>query len=76
MSTCHLRLFPNAVEEAPLTSEGEATVSIRLRELLPVLRQALKANYAWLRDFQDDEIRVTQDFFDVIRAFQGLRPSA
>ena len=76
MATCHLRLFPNAAEEAPLTSEGEATVSVRLGEILPVLRQALKANYVWLRDFEDDEIRLTQDFYDVIRAFQGLRPSA
>jgi hypothetical protein len=51
-------------------------VSIRLGDLLPVLRQALRANYVWLRDFQDDEVRVTQDFYDVIRAFEGLRPSA
>ncbi len=76
MSTCHLRLFPHAAEEAPATSEQGATVSVRLGDLLPVLRQAIRANYVWLRDFQDDEIRVTQDFYDVIRAFQGLRPSA
>jgi hypothetical protein len=76
MATCHLRLFPNTVEDAAPTSDQEATVSVRLRDLLPVLRQALRSNYVWLRDFQDDEIRVTQDFYDVIRTFEGLRPSA
>ena len=76
MATCNLRLFPRTEEEAPKTVEQEATVSVRLGDLYPVLRQALRANYAWLRDFKDDEIRVTQDFYDVVRAFAGLRPSA
>ena len=76
MATCNLRLFPRTEEEAPKTLEQEATVSVRLGDLYPVLRQALRANYAWLRDFKDDEIRVTQDFYDVVRAFAGLRPSA
>ena len=76
MATCHLRLFPGTAEEAAPTSDQEATVPVRLRDLLPVLRQAMRANYVWLRDFQDDEIRVSQDFYDVIRTFQDLRPSA
>jgi hypothetical protein len=76
MATCHLRLFPEMAEDASITTEGDATVPVRLGDLLPVLRQALRSNYVWLRDFQDDEVRVTQDFYDVIRAFQNLRPSA
>lgn len=76
MATCNLRLFPQSEEETTERYEQEATVSVRLGDLYPILRQALRANYAWLRDFQDDEIRVTSDFYDVIRAFSGLRPSA
>lgn len=76
MATCNLRLFPRGEEETCPTDEQEATVAVRLGDLYPVLRQALKANYAWLKDFQDDEIRVTPDFYDVIRAFSRLRPSA
>jgi hypothetical protein len=77
MATCHLRVFPHN-EETVVTpkTDQEATVPVRLHELLSVLRQATKANYVWLRDFQDDEVRVTPDFFDVIRAFSSLRPSA
>jgi hypothetical protein len=77
MATCHLRLFPASEDETPRkATEQEATVPVRLSELMLVLRQAMKANYVWLRDFQDDEVRVTQDFYDVIRAFTALRPSA
>ena len=76
MATCRLRLFPQTEVDPPKAVEPDATVSVRLGDLYPVLRQALRANYAWLRDFQDDEIRVTQDFYDVVRAFSGLRPSA
>ena len=76
MATCHLRVFPHAEETPPEFNEQEATVSVRLSELVSVLRQAVKANYVWLRDFENDEVRVTQDFYDVIRAFSSLRPSA
>ena len=76
MATCHLRLFPHTEEEALPSPDQEATVSVRVKDLFPILRQALKANHIWLRDFQDDEVRVTQDFYDVIRAFSSLRPSA
>ena len=76
MATCHLRVFPHTEEEPPRPTEQEATVPVRVSDLISVLRQAIKANYVWLRDFQDDEVRVTQDFYDVIRAFSSLRPSA
>jgi hypothetical protein len=77
MGTCHLRLFPDSDEQSPqVATEQEANVPVRMRDLIAVLRQAIKANYVWLRDFQDDEVRVTQDFYDVVRAFSSLRPSA
>ena len=76
MATCHLRLYPAVEEEVAQNREQDATVPVRLGELYPVLRQALRANYVWLRDFEDDEIRVTQDFYDVMRAFAATRPSA
>ena len=76
MASCQLRVFPGCEEQGPQTGEQQATVSVRLGELYPVLRQALDADYVWFRDFHDDEIRVTQDFYDVVRAFSSVRPSA
>jgi hypothetical protein len=75
MATCRLRLYPSDQEEVQ-DSMQEATVSIRLGELYPLLSQAARSNLRWLQDFEEDEIRVTPDFYDVIRAFGQLRPSA
>jgi hypothetical protein len=76
MATCHLRLYPELEQGAAADSEQEATVTIRLGDLFPLLRHAVKKNYAWVKDFENDEVRVTPDFYDVVRAFMGLRPSA
>ena len=76
MSARRLRVFPYSEQEEPRRPDQEATVSLRLGDLIPILRRALQSNHVWLRDFHDDEIRVTQDFYDVIRAFTRLRPSA
>lgn len=51
-------------------------VSISLRDLLPLLTLAHRNNFLWLQDFLDDEIVVTPDLYDVLRAFQAMRPSA
>ena len=75
MATCQLRVFPRPEEEAAPSREQAATVAVRLGDLYPVLKQALRANYVWLKDFEDDEIRVTADFYDVLRAFSRLKPA-
>lgn len=78
-----LRLFhsPDCVEEcAPIHTGGqarsyaqEATVSMRLGDLLPILAMALRGGYMWVEDFADDEVRVTEDFYQVLRAFEEMR---
>ena len=42
----------------------------------PLLAQAHRDNYVWLRDFEDDEVLVSQDLYEVVRAFADCRPSA
>lgn len=75
MSTVRLRLFPrlddDSCEEADVPS-----ISIRLSDLYPLLAQAYRDNYVWLRDFEDDEIRVSADLYEIVRAFSNCRPSA
>ena len=45
-------------------------------DLYPLLAQAYRDNYVWLRDFEDDELLVSNDLFEVVRAFSDCRPSA
>jgi hypothetical protein len=51
-------------------------VSIRLADLYPLLAQAYRDNYVWLRDFEDEELQISADLYEVVRAFADCRPSA
>ena len=74
MATAQLRVFPHPEEDQDdLISPS---ISIRLSELYPLLAQAYRDNYVWLRDFEDDELLVSNDLYEVVRAFADCRPSA
>lgn len=68
----HLRVYPS--EPAPAAQEP--TFHVRLGDLFPLLAQAHRGNYLWLNDFEDDEVVVTEDLYEVLRSFRAYRPSA
>jgi hypothetical protein len=69
-----LRLFPMA---DPLGDNiPPATVRVSLGDLLPLLTVAQRHNYLWLQDFLDDEVRVTEDLYEILRSFGCQRPTA
>jgi hypothetical protein len=70
-----LRVYP-APEETSHTGLPAPTVGVRLGDLLPLIAFAQRRNYLWLQDFVDDEIRITADLYEVLRAFRSCRPSA
>lgn len=70
----HLRVYPTP--EADEVEHQEPTVRIALGDLLPLVALAHRNNYAWLRDFLDDEVAITPDLYEVIHAFRFHRPSA
>ena len=57
-------------------TSGTPSIPIRLSDLYPLLAQAYRDNYVWLRDFEEDRLMVSNDLFEVIRAFSNCRPSA
>jgi len=75
MSMPQLRVFP-PVDQDPEAEEASPAISIRLADLYPLLAQAYRDNYVWLRDFENDELLVSNDLFEVVRAFSDFRPSA
>ncbi len=75
MATARLRLFPQPDDE-PVEDFHTPSVPIRLSELYPLLAQAFRDNYTWLRDFENDEVLINSDFYEVVRAFSNMRPSA
>lgn len=53
------------------------TVSVPLTELIPLLADAVRSRRTWIRDFEDDEITISMDLYEVILAYQHYRcPSA
>jgi hypothetical protein len=70
-----LRVYP-APDRAAAPDVPEPTVRISLADLLPLLSLARRHNYAWLHDFLDDEVSITEDLYQVLQAFRCYRPSA
>jgi hypothetical protein len=74
MARRQLRVFPAAEPAEP--PAPEAGVRVRLGDLLPLIALAQRQHFIWLRDFIDDEVRVTDDLYEVLQAFRACRPSA
>lgn len=71
----HLRVFPLAQDDCD--PDGQApTIRVSLGDLLPLVALAHRHNYLWLQDFLDDEVVITADLYEVLRAFRCNRPSA
>jgi len=75
MATARLRVFPQP-ENEPRNEAYTPSIPIRLADLYPLLAQAYRDNYVWLRDFEEEELLVSRDLFEVVRAFSESRPSA
>ncbi len=71
----HLRVYPTPSPE-PDPETQPPSIHVRLGDLLPLIALAHRQNYLWLQDFLDDEVAVTADLYEVLRAFRCCRPSA
>ena len=58
----HLKLFQHAEDEQ------RNPVSIKFGHLLPMLTEAISSQRSWVTDFEDEEIIISADLFDVIQA--------
>lgn len=69
-----LKLYAPPEDDAEDAIDPE--VCVRLGDLLPLAAMAQRMNFIWLKDFMDDEVRVSQDFYDVMQAFQSSQPTS
>lgn len=73
----HLRVYrvPEEIENFnDLTPDPN--IRVRLGDLLPLVAMAQQLNFIWLKDFLDDEVRITDDLHQVLQSFRSVRPSA
>lgn len=59
--------------ETPQAKDARETVSVPLGEILPLLAEAVQSERTWLRDFDDDEVAISMDLYEVILAYQHYR---
>lgn len=71
-----LRVYPPSLSQEAEADAPPAKVRVSLGDLLPLLALAERKNYLWLQDFLDDQVMITEDLYDVLRAFRYSRPSA
>jgi hypothetical protein len=76
MAIARLRVFPHPDEDEIGGEVHSPSVPIRLVDLYPLLAQAYHDRFVWLRDFEDEQLLVSKDLHEVVRAFSNCRPSA
>jgi len=78
----HLRLYSGPPDDVPTVDivgsrATPHTVNVRLGEVLPLLAEAVRSERTWLCDFEQEEITISTDLYEVILAYQYYRrPSA
>lgn len=59
--------------ETPYLTKSTDSVTLRLKDILPVLNQAASNRLSWVRDFEDDPIVVSRDFYEVLLTYQNMK---
>jgi len=63
--------------DGALCEQPPQTVTVPLREVFGWLIDALRSGRTWINDFEDDEVTISADLYEVILAYQHYRrPSA
>lgn len=76
MVKSRLKIFrgPECGDES-IKSGGKVTVPVG--EVLPLLADAIVSKRTWLGDFEDDDITISSDLYEVLLAYRFFRrPSA
>ena len=79
MAQNRLRIYYGPEDDTTRTAiePSRDTVTLPLGEVFPTLIDALGNQRTWPHDFEDDEITISTDLYEVILAYQHYRrPSA
>ncbi len=79
MTRARLRVYygPESRSATGAVAERENQVTVPLGEILPLLADAVQSKRTWLQDFNNDEVTISTDLYEIILAYQHCRrPSA
>ena len=77
----HLRIYrgpgDDAVAEPPVKATNPNQITVNVGDVMPLLADAVASRRTWLRDFENDEITISTDLYEVLLAYRHFRrPSA
>jgi len=75
----NLRIYRGPREETTATVDhaNESHITVNVGEVLPLLADAMASQRTWLQDFENDDITISADLYEVLMAYQYFRrPSA
>ena len=76
MSASPLRVYYGPETEESRSDVEDNTVRLSLGEILPLLAEAYQSQRTWLGDFNNDEVAISSDLYEVLIAYRHYRPSA
>ena len=68
-----LRLFTG---EDDSSTFAHPQISVPFGDITRALEDAVRADRTWLTDFEDDEVQISTDLYEVLSTYWHLRPSA
>ena len=69
-----LRLYTG--DDAAATTLADPNVTISFGELARIVTDASRFRRTWLTDFEDDDVVIPEDLYEVLTAYWQLRPGA
>ena len=78
MPATHLRLYRGTEETQTEGTSAPAAgnVSLPVGEIIPLLADAYNNRRTWLSDFEDDEVTISSDLYEVLLAYRFLNRPA
>jgi len=72
-----LRIYRGPGDEVVKTRPAPTTdgrqITVHVGEVIPLLAEAVASRRTWLRDFEDDEMTISADLYEVLLAYQYFR---
>ncbi|MCR9119981.1 MAG: hypothetical protein NXI22_23845 [bacterium] len=63
-----LRIF--VADNTPLPQVADDMVRLKAGDVITFLAEASRGGDAWLKDFEDDQIALSRDLYDVLMAYR------
>jgi hypothetical protein len=80
MASTNLRIYRGPADRTatrgPASTNSPAAITVNVGEVLPLLADAVASQRTWLTDFEDDQITISADLYEVLLAYKYYRHPA